>query len=88
MPHDKFFSERREFDPPLPLGALETIELELDVTCTGIPGDVVENTFVILSLLWQDRPWRVFARHLITVDGTGTPRHRCQSVTVHPVGIS
>lgn len=88
LPHDKFFSERREFEPPLLLAGLETIDLELDVTCNGLPGEAVENTFVILSLLWQDRPWRVFARHLITVDSAGTPQHRCQSVTVHPVGVS
>ena len=87
-PHDKFFSERREFNPSLPLAGLEIIDLELDVTSSGLPGEVVENSFVILSLLWRDRPWRVFARHLITVDSAGTPQHRCQSVTIHPVGIS
>lgn len=88
LPHDKFFSERREFDPPLVLAGLETIYLELDVTCKRLPGEVVENTFLILGLLWQDQPWRVFARHLITVDSAGTPQHRCQSVTIQTVGAS
>ena len=88
LPHDKFFSERREFDPLLPLSGMETIELELEVVCGGLPGEAVENTFVILGLLWQDRPWRAFARHLIIVDSAGTPKHRCQSVTVHGVGVS
>ena len=88
LPHDKFTSERRNFDPPLHLPGMDTLALELLVACQEPPGSVVENAFAILQLLRMGRSWRVFARHLITVDGAGAPQHICQSVTVQPMGIS
>jgi len=88
LPHDKFTSERRNFDPPLHLLGMETLALELPVACQEPPGSVVENAFVILQLLWMGRSWRVFARHVVTVDDAGAPQHLCQSVTVQPMGFS
>ena len=88
LPHDKFTSERRNFDPPLHLSGMEALTLELPVTCQEPPGSVVENAFAILQLLRMGRSWRVFARHLVTVDDAGAPQHLCQSVTVQPMGSS
>ena len=88
LPHDKFTSERRNFEPPLHLSGMETLALELPVACQEPPGSVVENAFAILQLLRMGRSWRVFARHLVTVDAAGAPQHHCQAVTVQPMGFS
>ena len=88
LPHDKFASDRRDFDPPLRLPANDSLGLEVPVACEEVPGSVVENAFLILQVLWRQGAWRVFARHQISVGGEGGLHHLCQSVTLHPIGLS
>jgi hypothetical protein len=49
---------------------------------------VVENAFLILRVLWRDRPWRIFARLRVVVDQHGVPENRTEVVTTQPVGFS
>ena len=88
LPHDKFASGRRGFEPPLRLPGNDSLDLELPVACEEVPGSVVENAFLILQVLWGRQPWRVFARQLVSVDSKGSLQHRCETVTVQPVGFS
>ena len=88
LPHDKFYSQRRLFDPGLQLPPVGTVDLELPVACQEPPGVRVENAFVILQLLRMGQTWRAFARHLITVDSDGAPQPHCQAISVHPVGAA
>ncbi len=44
LPHDKFTSERRNFDPPLHLSGMGTLALELPVTCQEPPDDRVHSS--------------------------------------------
>ena len=88
LPHDNFASRRRVFNTPLRLPSMDSEVLEIHVACDELPGSVVENAFVILQLEMDGRTWRVFARHRIALDDAGVPHHKCQSVTVHPVGFT
>ena len=88
LPHDKFASPRREFGPPLRLPGNDSLDLEVPVACEEAPGSVVENAFLILQVLWRRRSWRVLARQLVSVDSGGSLQHRCETVTVQPVGFS
>lgn len=88
LPHDKFSSRQKTFDPPLRLLPGESTLLELPVTCHEPPGSMVDNAFLILRLLWLEQPWRAFARHRVVLDDTGIPQHVCQVVSVHRVGFS
>jgi hypothetical protein len=88
LPHDKFFSGQQTRNPPLRLLPQESTLLELQVVCHEPPGSVVDNAFIILRLLWREQPWRVFVRHRVVLDTTGTPQHVCQAVSVQPVGFS
>src|SRR5919198_1593821 len=68
LPHSRFRSEERELVPPSHLLPGERARLEFSVACSGLPGTVVENAFLILRVLWLEAPWRVFARLRVVVD--------------------
>jgi hypothetical protein len=88
LPHGRFRAERQELAPPLSLGHAETTRLEFVVACQEAPGTVVENTFVILSVRWRNRPWRVFVRVTVTFGEGGRPRPKTELVTYQAVGIA
>ena len=88
LPHDKFYSQRRLFNPGLQLPPGGTVDLDLPVACQEPPGARVENAFVILQLVQMGQTWRAFARHLITVDSAGAPQPHCQAISVHSMGAA
>jgi hypothetical protein len=48
----------------------------------------VENAFLIVRVLWQEEPWRVFARLRVVFDEQGGPQTTTEVVTVQRVGFS
>ena len=88
LPHSRFRSEERELDPPPHLLPSERVRLEFLVACSGLPGIVVENAFLILRVLWLETPWRVFARLRVVFDEQGGPQTTTELVTVQQVGFS
>ena len=87
-PHGRFRAAARPLGPDLKLLPGESASLELTVTCREPPGTVVENAFLILRLLWRDRPWRLFARHRVIFDEAGAPEPVCEVVTSQPIGFA
>ena len=85
LPHDQFFSENRDYRPPLVVDSLGSIKLEIPVDCQETPGAKIENAFVILRLEYHQQEWRVFARQEVCVDEKGVPHPTCRSVTCQPV---
>ena len=88
LPHDKFHCGRCELNPALTVSANKSEDLELLVFCLEPPSTGVENAYLILQLVWKSQSWRVFARHLVTVDSDGAPNPLCQVITVHPARIT
>src|SRR2546425_6019203 len=88
LPHSRFRSEERELVPVPQLLPGERARLEFPVACSGLPGTVVENAFLILRVLWLEEPWRVFARLRIVFDEQGGPQTTTEVVTVQRVGFS
>lgn len=88
LPHSRFHSEERELVPLPHLLPGERARLEFAVACSGLPGTVVENAFVILRVLWREEPWRVFARLRVVFDEQGGPQTTTEVVTVQRVGFS
>ncbi|HEV8711335.1 MAG TPA: hypothetical protein VGX03_00700 [Candidatus Binatia bacterium] len=88
LPHSWFRSEERELVPIPHLLPGERAQLEFPVTCSGLPGSVVENAFLIVRVLWQEEPWRVFARLRVVFDEQGGPQTTTEVVTVQRVGFS
>src|SRR5919108_1062038 len=62
LPHSRFRSEEEELSPAPELLPDESAQLTLAVACREPAGTVVENAFLILRVLWQERLWRVFGR--------------------------
>ena len=62
--------------------------LERLVACDEPPASVVENAYLILQVLWQDRLWRVLVRLRIVVGRSGVPQPMCEAITAHQVGFS
>jgi hypothetical protein len=48
----------------------------------------VENAFVISRVLWQEEPWRIFARLRVVFDEQSRPQTTTELVTVQRVGFS
>lgn len=88
LPHSRFRNEEQAFTPSITLAPGASTQLELPVRCSEPPGTVVENAFLLLRVLWYGQPWRVFARHRVVFDSTGTPQPLAEVVTAHPVGFS
>ncbi len=88
LPHSRFRSEERELVPMPHLLPGERTRLEFSVACSGLPGTVVENAFLILRVLWREEPWRVFARLRVVFDEQGGPQTTAEVVTVQRVGFS
>ena len=88
LPHGRFLGDNLRLEPPLALDPGEAAELELEAACDEAPGTVVENTFLILRLVWRGQVWRLLARHRIEVGPDGMPRPVCEVISVHRVGFS
>jgi hypothetical protein len=60
----------------------------LAVACREPAGTVVENAFLILRVLWRERPWRIFARLRVVFDQHSVPENSTEVITTQPVGFS
>lgn len=88
LPHGRFRSKERKLTPAPKLSPGESARLEASVACSEAPGTVVENAFLILRVLWQDRPWQVFTRFRVVFDEHGEPETTTELITTQPVGFS
>ena len=88
LPHGRFRAPERALEPPPRLLPGESARLDLVAAYDEAPGTVVENTFVILRVLWGDEPWRILVRLLITADAHGAPTNTIALITTQPIGFA
>ncbi|HWP59170.1 MAG TPA: hypothetical protein VNL14_14850 [Candidatus Acidoferrales bacterium] len=88
FPHGQFRSPERPFADPYRLAPGQSALLEAEITCPELPGTIVENAFLILSVVWSDRPWRIFARLRVTIESGGAPRAATELITAQPSGFA
>jgi hypothetical protein len=88
LPHGKFRSEEKLFEPPLDIPANENGRIEIKACCGEAPGAEVENAFVILRVNYVAAPWLILARLRIRIDDRGKPASTTELITVQPVGFS
>ncbi|MGE5307352.1 MAG: hypothetical protein ACM3TN_28940 [Alphaproteobacteria bacterium] len=88
LPHGQFKSEQIPFEPAIDLSPDEETEFQTLVRCDEPPGDVTENAFVILYVIWLSGPWRVFVRLRVVVGFDGKPQATTESVTTQRIGFS
>jgi hypothetical protein len=86
-PHGRFRAAELAFDPPYRLEPGETTTLELAVACAGEPGEVVENCFLILRVLWGEAPWRVLTRLTLHYDAERNLTIVPEVTTTQPIGF-
>jgi hypothetical protein len=88
LPHGKFRSEEKTFEPPLDLPTNESIGLEIEARCGEPPGTEVENGFVILRVAQERALWLVLVRVRVRIEADGTPKAATELITGQPVGFS
>lgn len=88
LPHSLFRCEERELEAVHALRPKESARLEFPVQCEEPPGTIVENAFLILSVLWREEPWRILARLRVSVDREGGPETATELITTQRVGFS
>ena len=88
LPHSQFRAEEKQLSPKRFLLSGESTQLELEVSCDGAAGTVVENAFLILSVRWAGQPWRVFARMRVLLDDKSGPQTTTELVTTQRIGFS
>lgn len=88
LPHSQFRCEEQELPRALELPPKGRAEVEFPVTCKLAPGSTIENAFLILRILWSEKPWRVLARLRVHLDGHGRPRCATEVITAHQIGFS
>jgi hypothetical protein len=88
LPHGQFKSEENHFEPAIDLKQGEETRIQTPVRCNEPPGDVTENAFVILHVIWQGEPWRIFTRVRVVVNSDGKPQTTTESITTQKVGFS
>jgi hypothetical protein len=88
LPHSRFRGEEQELSPSPQLLPAESVQLALAVACREPAGTVVENAFLILRVLWRERPWRIFARLRVVFDQHSVPENSTEVITTQPVGFS
>ena len=88
LPHGKFRGDETELVPARKIAHGETIRLELSVACHEPPGAEVENAFLILRVVWCNRPWRILVRLRVKVGAGGEPESLTELVTTQEIGFS
>jgi hypothetical protein len=88
LPHGRFRSPRRDYEPPLRIERGADTHLAFAVACNEEPGAVVENAFVILSVDWRGGAWRILARIRTAIDDRRAPRPVTETISVQPVGFA
>ena len=79
-PHARLRSSRLRRDLAVP--AKRSASLEMPARIDSKPGDMVENTFVILRVRRGREGWRVLARSRLRVDEAGIPRPEVERVDI------
>ena len=88
VPHGKFRSRERVFEPPLEVAVGGSVILDMAVFCNEPPETIVENAFLILHIEWRQAHWRFFVRLEIRVGTQGEPDSVTESITIQRVGFS
>ncbi|MPZ77429.1 MAG: hypothetical protein GEU77_12995 [Deltaproteobacteria bacterium] len=88
VPHEKFRSRERVFEPPLAVAVGASVILDMAVFCDEPPETIVENAFLILHIDWRQAHWRLFVRLEIRVGAQGAPDSVTESITIQRVGFS
>ena len=88
FPHGKFHWEEIELMPVVKLEPEEARKLDLEVRCGESPGTEVENAFLILRVLWQEKPWLILVRVRVRVNEDGAPTATTELITARRVGFS
>ncbi len=88
FPHSQFKAGEQQFRPNFILGGKKAAQFETSVLCAAPAGVIVENAFIILSVVWLERHWRIFVRLRILVDDQGKPTAVTASITSQQVGFS
>lgn len=88
LPHSRFRCEERELRAVPALPPNESARLEFPLRCAEPPGTIVENGFLILTVLWREEPWRILARLRISIDREGAPQAATELITTQRVGFS
>lgn len=88
LPHGGFFGEREAFEPVLKLAAGESAMIERSVRYAAEPGEVVENAFLNLRVLFDGRLWRVLIRMRAHRSAKGAVDLRVEAVTAHRAGFA
>ncbi len=88
LPHSRFRSQEQELTPTPRLLPGESARLEFSVACGEPPGTVVKNAFLILRVLWLEKPWRILARLRVVFNQEGEPRTTPEVMTVQSIGFS
>jgi len=79
LPHGRFRAEETPLALRLEPGS--TVRIGSAVRFAEQPGSVVENAFVILTLLSDGQRWQTFARLRVTAGEHGAPRAEVELVT-------
>lgn len=88
LPHGQFKSDEHRFAPALTLAPGQSEEFETFVRCDEPAGLVTENGFVIFSVIWSGKKWRIFVRIRVVVDSDGKPETAIELITTQIVGFS
>jgi hypothetical protein len=60
----------------------------MSVACNEPAGAVIENGFLILSVEWLDKQWRIFVRLRVIINEEGVPETATELITTQRVGFS
>ena len=85
LPHGQFRASRQVFEPALVLATQAALVHTREVELVAAPGQTVENTFLILRVLHQERAWRLFVRMRVEVDSAGGVQPIVETVTAGPI---
>jgi hypothetical protein len=88
LPHGQFKSAEIRFEPAIDLKPNQETAFQTLVRCDEPPGDVTDNAFVILYVVWVNEPWRVFARIRVVVSFDGKLQATTVLITTQKAGFS
>ena len=88
FPHGKFRWDEIELTPAVKLEPQAAGKLDLKVRCGESPGTEVENAFLILRVLWQEKPWLILARLRVRVNNDRAPTATTELITAQRIGFS
>ena len=88
LPHGKFRGKEIQLKRPLDLEPNGTGYLELEAQCDEAPGNVIENAFLIMRVVWVANEWLLLARFRVFINTDGTLSTTTERITAQLVGFS